>query len=117
MLDRLAPLPLLGPVRTISGAKARLHGNPPYRAAELASGDAMAAAGMERGDFLGSAPGMWSLHPPFRSPEFYDELPRLISSIEAGEVPDAQLGDYELNDSMFDWSPVRRRAMLRRLWA
>ena len=30
-----SPLPLLGPARAISSAKARLHGNPPYRAAEL----------------------------------------------------------------------------------
>ena len=68
-------------------------------------------------DLLGAAPGMWSLHPPYRSEQFYGELPRLIERIETGNVPDAQRGDYELNDSMFDWSSARRRAMLRRLWA
>ena len=77
----------------------------------------MAAAGLFRVDFLGAAPGMWSLHPPYRSEEFYREPPRLIERIESGEVPEAQRGDYELNDSMFDWSRARRRRMVRRLWA
>jgi len=114
--ERLLPLPLLGPARAISSAKARLHGNPPYGAAELVISDAMATAGVHRVDMLGSAPGMWSLHPPYRSSEFFSELPRLIERIEAGDVPDAQRGDYELNDSMFDWSSTRRRTLVQRLW-
>lgn len=117
MRARLLPLRLLGPARAISGAKARLHGNPPYRAAELVISEAMSAAGMYRVDLLGAAPGMWSLHPPFRSEEFYRELPRLIERIESGDIPEAQRGDYELNDSLFDWSRARRRKMVRRLWA
>jgi hypothetical protein len=60
---------------------------------------------------------MWSLHPPFRSEQFYRELPRLLERIEAGAVPDAQRGDYDINSSMFDWSRAARRARLRRLWA
>jgi len=115
--ERILPLHLLGPVRSLSRAKARLHGNPPYRAAELTISAAMSAAGLCRVDLLGAAPGMWSLHPPYRSEQFYGALPRLIERIEAGDVPDAQRGDYELNDSMFAWSRARRRAMLRRLWA
>ena len=114
---RLLPLRLRGPARAISSAKARLHGNPPYRAAELVLSEAMADAGVYRVDFLGAPPGMWSVHPPYRSDEFYSQLPRLIERIEAGEIPDAQRGDYELNDSMFDWSRARRRRMVRRLWA
>jgi hypothetical protein len=115
--DRVLPLRLLGPVRPLSRAKAALHGNPPFRAAELAIGEAMSRAGLSRVDLLGAAPGMWSVHPPYRSEQFYLELPRLIERIEAGDVPDAQRGDYELNDSMFNWSRERRRAILRRLWA
>ncbi len=115
--ERLAPLRLLGPARAISSAKARLHGNPPYRAAELVISEAMADAGLYRVDFLGASPGMWSLHPPYRSEEFYSELAQLIERIEIGDIPDAQRGDYELNDSMFDWSRARRRKMVRRLWA
>jgi hypothetical protein len=115
--ERLLPLHLAGPLRFISRIKARIHGNPPFRAAELTISDAMRAAGLTRVDFLGAAPGMWSLHPPFRSGKFYGELPRLLELIEAGAVPDAQRGDYDINDSMFDWSTARRRASLRRLWA
>jgi hypothetical protein len=115
--ERLGPLPLLGPRRALSGAKARLHGNPPYRAAELVISEAMATAGVYRVDLLGASPGMWSLHPPYRSQEFYDALPGLIERIEAGDTPEAQRGDYELNDSMIDWSRARRRKMVRRLWA
>jgi hypothetical protein len=115
--ERLSPLRLLGPLRPLSRAKARLHGNPPYRAAELTISEAMSRAGLYRVDLLGAAPGMWSLHPPYRSEQFYGALPGLIERIETGNVPDAQRGDCELNDSMFDWSSARRRAMLRRLWA
>ncbi len=114
--ERLLPLQLQGPIRLISLVKARLHGNPPYRAAEIVISAAMAAAGLSRVDFLGADPGMWSLHPPFRSPELYRELPRLIERIEAGDVPEAQRGDYDLNDSMIDMSAARRRARLRRIW-
>ena len=115
--ERLYPLQLLGPVRMVSAVKARLHGNPPYRAPELSITAAMKREGLCRVDFLGSPPGMWSLHPPYRSDEFYRELPQLIERIENEDVPDAQRGDYELNDSMFDWTSARRRRMVRRLWA
>lgn len=115
--DRLLPLELQGPLRLASHLKARMHGNPPYRAAELMISDAMVRTGLVRVDFLGAEPGLWSLHPPFRSQEFYRALPDLIKRIEAGEVPEAQRGDYDLNDSMLDWSAARRRARLRRLWA
>jgi hypothetical protein len=115
--ERALPLQLLGPIRRTSRVKARLHGNPPYGAAELALGAAMRAAGLSRVDFLGAEPGMWSLHPPYRTPQFYEQLPSLIERVETGRVPDAQRGDYELNDSMFDFSRARRRARIRRLWA
>jgi len=115
--ERLLPLRLQGPSRLVSRVKAKLHGNPPYRAAELMISDAMVRAGLSRVDFLGADPGMWSLHPPFRSPALYAALPRLIERIEAGDVPEAQRGAYDLNDSMIDMSAARRRARLRRLWA
>jgi len=115
--ERMLPMELLGPVRPISRLKARLHGNPPFAAPELILGQAMRRAGLHRVDFPGRPPGLWSLHPPYRSPEFYAELPRLIEQVETGRVPDAQRGDYELGDSMLDWSRARRRARIRRMWA
>jgi hypothetical protein len=117
MRERMLPMELLGPIRLISRVKARLHGNPPFGAAELVIGEAMRRAGLCRVDFPGSAPGLWSLHPPFRSPEFYRELPRLIEQVETGRIPEAQRGDYELGDAMLDWTRARRRARIRRIWA
>jgi predicted YcjX-like family ATPase len=75
----------------------------------------MNAAGMYRVDFLGEGPGMWSLHPPLRGQKFYDELPALIARIEAGDVPDAQRGYYDIQDALFDWSSARA-AKGRRPW-
>jgi hypothetical protein len=67
----------------------------------------MSKYGLVRVDFLGRHPGMWSLHPPYRSQLFYDRLPTLIQQIEAGEIPEAQRGDYDVNDNMVDWSSAR----------
>jgi hypothetical protein len=115
--ERMLPMELLGPISTVSRLKARLHGNPPFAAPELILGGAMRRAGLCRVDFPGRPPGLWSLHPPYRSPEFYRELPRLIEQVETDRIPDAQRGDYELGDSMLDWSAARRRARIRRIWA
>jgi hypothetical protein len=117
MRERLLPLELRGPIRLASRIKARMHGNPPFMAAELVISDAMVAAGLYRIDFLGADPGMWSLHPPYRSAAFYRALPQLVEHVEAGDVPEAQRGDYDLNDSMFDWSDARRKTRVRRIWA
>ena len=84
-----------------------LQGNPMADLAENVVSDAMVAAGMYRVDFLGSGDGMWSLHPPYRSEEFYRRLPELIRAVEQGDVPQQQRGHYDLNDSMIDWTQAR----------
>ncbi len=88
--------------------KAKLLGNPPdAREAEVVMSESMQRAGLSRIDLLGAAPGMWSLHPPYRSEEFYRRLPELVRAVEAGRVPDSQRGHYDLHDSMVDWSQAR----------
>lgn len=67
----------------------------------------MQEVGLERLDMLGRSPGLWSLHPPHRSERFYRTLPSLVSRVESGDVPDRQRGDFDVNDSMLDWSDVR----------
>ena len=77
----------------------------------------MREKGLKRIDFLGTGEGIWSLHPPFRNEEFFEKLPLLIEHIEAGNIPDAQRGYYDLNDSMIDWSDAReaiKQASLKR---
>ena len=83
--DRLRPLTL---------------STPPYELPERLLGEAMTEAGLRRVDFLGSPPGMWSLHPPDRSERFYESLPRLIERVENGDVSDDQRGNYDVVDSM-----------------
>jgi hypothetical protein len=105
--ERLAPIPL---------AKAPLHGrlwtrrqhNPPYEKLEVTMEKEFARRGLERIDFLGANGGLWGLHPPFRSPAFYDRLESLVAAVEADDVPDAQRGDYDVNDSMLDWTDARK---------
>jgi hypothetical protein len=94
---------------------ARVDGNPSFETAEIMLSQAMRRAGLARVDFLGAAPGMWSVHPPYRSDLFYERLPELIAQIESGEVADGQRGDHELNDSMIDWSSARKPRWQR--WA
>jgi hypothetical protein len=104
---RLAPLPLLR-----APWKGRLwtlrQPNPPFEKLELAVTARMNELGLRRLDRLGTPPGMWSLHPPYRSETFYSQLPELIARVEAGDVPLAQRGDFDVNDSMIDWSDARR---------
>lgn len=90
-------------------ATAFINYTPPYLALEDCMTALMKDRGLVRLDFLGTPPGLWSLHPVYRSERFYRELPRLIQRIEAGDVPDAQRGHYDLKEPFFDWSDVRAR--------
>lgn len=98
----LLPAPLKGRAWTMR------EDNPPVEKVENIVGHQMKLYGLKRIDFLGSDPGMWSLHPPLRSERFYAALPGLIDRVERGDVPDEQRGDYDVNDSMIDWSDARR---------
>jgi hypothetical protein len=105
---QLGHLPLLPPSR-LQRLKSRLLGNPPdVREAELLLSRTLHDTGRYRIDLLGSSPGMWSLHPPYRSEAFYQRLPELIQAVETGDVPEGQRGHYDLNDSMVDWTSARQ---------
>ncbi|SUV67984.1 capsular polysaccharide biosynthesis protein [Bordetella avium] len=39
---------------------------------------------------LGSAPGLWPLHPPCGSSTFHEKLPPGIAAVESGQRPQAQ---------------------------
>lgn len=114
LLSRLAPLPLLRPSWYHTWL-ARWEGNSPYLLAEVCLSYAMQQQGLIRIDFLGNAPGMWSLHPPYRSALFYERLPHLIRQVECGDIPDGQRGHHDLNQSMIDWSNVQKSPWQRRV--
>ncbi|HWZ59381.1 MAG TPA: hypothetical protein VNW46_10440 [Gemmatimonadaceae bacterium] len=96
--------------------RATLQRMPPYDLPENILSRAMLAHGLSRVDLLGRAPGMWSLHPPHRSALFYEQLPELITRVETGDIPDAQRGCYDINDSLVDWSSARAALAARPWW-
>jgi len=106
-LAELCPLPLLrGSLR--ERAAWRVDGNPPYRIPEHMISEAMRRRGLVRVDLLGDPPGMWSLHPVWRTAAYLRELPALIERVEAGDMPEEQLGDYDVADSLIEDYPAAR---------
>ena len=96
---------------------ARLLGNPPDTLnLERSLSVTMAERGLSRIDLLGSGAGMWSLHPPYRSPEFLARLPEFVARVEAGDVPDGQRGRYDLGEPWIDWSAARTAKSRARRW-
>jgi hypothetical protein len=116
-LKRLNRFPLLEPSRGRK-IKSLIQGNEPVvLEAETCMTQALIRRGSYRLDMLGGQNGLWSLHPPYRSEHFYQQLPQLIEAVEAGKVADGQRGHYDLNDSMIDWSSARAtNTKLHRLW-
>ena len=104
----------LAPPRGI--IKALVEGNYPYNLPEEIKTKAMSRHCLYRVDFLGQSPGMWSLHPPYRSESFYQQLPELIHKIETGNVPEAQRGVHDINDSLVDWTTARTALRQNRWW-
>jgi hypothetical protein len=108
----LTPRPPAARARLI----AWLDGHPAQELPETLFSAAMSAQDLCRFDFAGPAPGCWSLHPPYRSEDFFQKLPALISRIEKSDLPEAQLGDHDFNSSLVDWSEAIDRMAQRRWW-
>ncbi|RUT07178.1 hypothetical protein DSM106972_024390 [Dulcicalothrix desertica PCC 7102] len=96
--------------------KALVEGNYPYQLPEEVISLAMEEHSLARVEFLGQAPGMWSLHPPYRCQNFYESLPKLIQAVESEDIPEAQRGDHDVNDSLVDWSSARAALKQNRWW-
>lgn len=77
---------------------------PVYQLPEDTISEIMQRKKLVRVDFLGTKEGIWSLHPPYRNEDFFLKLPNIIKRIEQNDLPEEQLGDYDLNHSMVDWS-------------
>ena len=96
--------------------RAWLEGISPMALPEDLFTDYLRVQGLHRVDFLGEKPGLWAVHPPFRNEEFFEKLPGLVEAVENGAMPTEQLGDYDLNDSMVDWSSSREAIRRNRWW-
>lgn len=71
---------------------------------------------LKRIDFLGTGKGLWSLHPPYRTDDFYTKLPELIKKIESNDLPEKQHGFYDIIDEVCDWTPAREKLKNNRWW-
>jgi hypothetical protein len=107
--ERIGALPLAPPLLLRSRVKALINRNPMVAMPEQILTREMRRHRLARLDFLGEHPGMWSLHPPYRSPAFYQALPSLIARVEAEDLPDEQRGHYDFVDALFDFSEVRAK--------
>jgi hypothetical protein len=114
--DRIGSL-TVQPAPTAGKVRAWLHGNPPFELPERLFTRALRERGLVRVNFLGREPGMWSLHPPYRNEAFYRLLPELVRRVEAGDVPEQQRGDYDVNASLVDWTSARRFSVRARRFA
>lgn len=114
--ERIGALRPRRPQRLKNVLIALLEGNPPADLPEHLFTAAMRERGLIRREFLGRPPGMWSLHPPYRCADFYRKLPELVRRIEAGDVPENQRGNHDLDESMVDWSEARAALRHNRLW-
>ncbi|TAF79268.1 MAG: glycosyltransferase family 2 protein [Sphingobacteriales bacterium] len=92
-------------------AKAIFRKNPPYRLPEEILSDYMVKNNYKRIDFLGNNEGLWSLHPPYRTQMFYEDLLNIISRIEKGDVPESQKGFYDIVDDLVDWTEARNKLL------
>ena len=96
--------------------KALVERNPPDDLPEHLFTDVLRSHRLQRIEFLGTTPGMWSLHPPYRCREFYSRLSELVHRVESGDMPDAQRGDHDLNASLVDWSEAVAALQQNRWW-
>ncbi len=96
--------------------KALVEGNPPQHLPEDLISHAMRLKKMVRREFLGSAPGMWHLHPPYRCADFYAKIPMLIQRCETNDMPVPQRGDHDINASLVDWSEALSSLKTNRWW-
>ncbi len=104
------------PPATRARLLAWLDGHPAQELPEELFSEALSTHSLRRFDFAGPAPGCWSLHPPYRSEDFFQKLTGLIKRIEKADLPAAQLGDHDLNASLVDWTEAHARMARRRWW-
>lgn len=64
----------------------------------------MRRSNLIRVDFMGKGNGLWSIHPSYRSDEFYAKIPEMIERVVKNDVPKSQLGYYDFSLDFIDWS-------------
>lgn len=108
-------IPLRKPVLR-SQVKAIVQRNPNAELPEVLIRNFMELNDLKRLDFLGQGKGLWSLHPPFRTKSFYDNLANIISRVDSGDLPEAQYGFYDVVDELCDWTDGWENLRRNRWW-
>jgi len=103
------------PITEIWLVLSRLQGFSTLHALETSISKMMQSNSLNRIDFKGEEPGMWSIHPLIRCENFYLEIPNLISRINDNDIPKSQLGNYNFCDDFVDCSKARELANQTRL--
>jgi hypothetical protein len=62
-----------------------------------------------RVDFLGTGRGLFSLHPLYRSEAFYQSIPDALRRLQNGDIPEDQLGRFNISDSFLHWGDAKAR--------
>jgi len=96
--------------------KALVQGHPNAALPEILIRDFMQMNNFKRIDFLGEGKGLWSLHPPFRTKSFYENLEKIIKRIETNTLPESQLGFYDVVDELCDWQEGWDNLKKNRWW-
>ncbi len=81
--------------------------NPVFKLPEEILSDYMVINDMIRVDFKGNGLGLWSLHPPYRTAYFYENLPNIIDKIKRNDVPESQKGFYDIVDELVNWNEAK----------
>jgi hypothetical protein len=96
--------------------KAILQGNPNADLPEHILSAYIKKHNLKRIDFLGTNPGLWSLHPPYRTKAFYNNLEDIIKLAENNNLPTAQNGNYDIINEVCDWTEAREKLKTNRWW-
>jgi hypothetical protein len=106
----------MGKIALANRLKALINGNPASDLPEHLFKNLMDTQHLMRIDFLGKGKGLWSLHPPYRTKTFYDNLQIIIANIEHGDLPEQQQGFYDIVDEVCDWTEAREKLKNNRWW-
>src|SRR5690606_2903115 len=89
--------------------KAYLKGQQPYELPENIINNFIKKHNYQRIDFLGNEPGLWSLHPPYKTPYFFSKIEEILRRISENDFPESQIGNYDIVDDFHDWSDAREK--------
>jgi len=66
---------------------------------------------------MGGTGGLWTLHPVFKTSQFLQCLPEIITKVEKGDMPQEQHGRFDLHKSVLNQTDLpNRSAQLKRLF-